>query len=82
MSENIIPLKKSTIESIYKQGFQTMLDQIVVIIANSVIFLIACAVLGITIIGIIAIPAVIGGFTESLIRAAHGFFIYCPSEFK
>ena len=82
MSENIIPLEKPTIESIYKQGFQTMLDQIVVIIANSVIFLIACAVLGITIIGIIAIPAVIGGFTESLIRAARGNKVEIGDFFK
>ena len=82
MSENIIPLEKPTIESIYKQGFQTMLDQIVVIIANSAIFLIACAVLGITIIGIIAIPAVIGGFTESLIRAARGNKVEIGDFFK
>ena len=82
MSENIIPLEKPTIESIYKQGFQTMLDQIVVIIANSVIFLIVCAVLGITIIGIIAIPAVIGGFTESLIRAARGNKVEIGDFFK
>ena len=82
MSENIIPLERPTIESIYKQGFQTMLDQIVVIIANSVIFLIVCAVLGITIIGIIAIPAVIGGFTESLIRAARGNKVEIGDFFK
>ena len=72
MSENIISFEKPTIESIYKQAFKTMQDQIVVCIANTVIFFIVCFLLGITIIGLLAIPAVIGGYTESLIRAARG----------
>ena len=72
MSENIISFEKPTIESIYKQAFKTRLDQIVVCIANTVIFFIVCFLLGITIIGLLAIPAVIGGYTESLIRAARG----------
>jgi len=49
-----------------------MLDQIVVCIANTVIFFIVCFLLGVTIIGLLAIPAVLGGYTESLIRAARG----------
>ena len=82
MSENIISFEKPTIESIYKQAFKTMLDQIVVCIANTVIFFIVCFLLGITIIGLFAIPAVIGGYTESLIRAARGDKVGIGDFFK
>ena len=82
MSDNIISLEKPTIESIYKQTFKIMLAQIVVCIANTVIFLIACAFLGITIIGILAIPAVIGGYTESMIRTARGNKVGIGDFFK
>ena len=82
MSENIILFEKPTIESIYKQAFKTMLDQIVVCIANTVIFFIVCFLLGITIIGLLAIPAVIGGYTESLIRAARGDKVGIGDFFK
>ena len=82
MSENIISFEKPTIESIYKQAFKTMLDQIVVCIANTVIFFIVCFLLGITIIGLLAIPAVIGGYTESLIRAARGDKVGIGDFFK
>ena len=82
MSENIIPLEKPTIESIYRQAFKTMQDQIVVYIANTVIFFIVCFLLGITVIGLLAIPAVIGGYTESLIRAARGDKVEIGDFFK
>ena len=72
MSENIIPLEKPTIESIFKQAFKTMVDQIVVCVVNTVIFGFVCVILCVTIIGILAIPAVVGGYTESMIRAARG----------
>ena len=82
MSENIISFEKPTIESIYKQAFKTMLDQIVVCIANTVIFFIVCFLLGVTIIGLLAIPAVLGGYTESLIRAARGDKVGIGDFFK
>ena len=82
MSENIISFEKPTIESIYKQAFKTMLDQIVVCIANTVIFFIVCFLLGITVIGLLAIPAVIGGYTESLIRVARGDKVGIGDFFK
>ena len=82
MSENITVPEKPTIESIYKQAFKTMLAQIVVCIANTVIFFIVCFLLGITIIGLLAIPAVIGGYTESLIRAARGDKVGIGDFFK
>ena len=82
MSENIISLEKPTIESIYKQGFQSILDHIVICIANTVIFFIVCFLLGITVIGLLAIPAMIGGYTESLIRAARGDKVGIGDFFK
>jgi hypothetical protein len=72
MPDNMTTLERPTIESIYKQGFQSILDHIVICIANTVIFFIVCFLLGITVIGLLAIPAMIGGYTESLIRAARG----------
>ena len=82
MSENIIPLEKPTIESIFKQAFKTMVDQIVVCVVNTVIFGFVCVILCVTIIGILAIPAVVGGYTESMIRAARGEKVEIGDFFK
>ena len=82
MSENIIPLEKSTIEFIFKQAFKTMVDQIVVCVVNTVIFGFVCVILCVTIIGILAIPAVVGGYTESMIRAARGEKVEIGDFFK
>ena len=75
-------LERPTIESIYKQGFQSILDHIVICIVNTVIFFIVCFLLGITVIGLLAIPAMIGGYTESLIRAARGDKVGIGDFFK
>ena len=82
MPDNMTTLENSTIESIYKQGFQSILDHIVICIVNTVIFFIVCFLLGITVIGLLAIPAVIGGYTESLIRAARGDKVEIGDFFK
>ena len=60
------------IENIYKTSFKTFLDNIVVCIANTVILIISSLFLAITVIGILAIPAVWGGYTESMIRMSLG----------
>ena len=82
MPDNMTTLENSTIESIYKQGFQSILDHIVICIVNTVIFFIVCFLLGITVIGLLAIPAMIGGYTESLIRAARGDKVGIGDFFK
>ena len=60
------------IENIYKTSFKTFLDNIVVCIANTVILIISTLFLAITVIGVLAIPAVWGGYTESIIRMSLG----------
>ena len=61
-----------TIESLYKNSFKIFLDNIVVCIANTIIAIVACMLLCITVIGIFAVPAVWGGYTESMIRMSIG----------
>ena len=61
-----------TIELLYKNSFKILLDNIVVCIANTIIAVIVCILLCVTVIGILAIPAVFGGYTESMIRMSLG----------
>ena len=70
MSDNIIPPEDLNIEKIFQNAFRTMVDQIVACIVNTMLVVVSCVFLAITVIGILAIPAVIGGYVESMIRMA------------
>ena len=72
MSDNIIPPEDLNIEKIFQNAFRTMVDQIVAFIVNTMLVVVSCVFLAITVIGILAIPAVIGGYVESMIRMARG----------
>ena len=74
MEDNKITVDNNsiTIESLYKSSFKIFLDNIVVCIANTIIAIVACLLLCITVIGIFAVPAVWGGYTESMIRMSIG----------
>ena len=72
MTENINTVQQPVIETLYKNSFRSLLDQIVMGIANTIILFLVCAMLCFTIIGILAIPAAVGGYTESMIRLAKG----------
>ena len=59
-----------------------MVDQIVACIVNTMLVGISCVFLAITVIGILAIPAVLGGYVESMIRMARGEKVGIGDFFK
>ena len=71
-----------TIESLFKSSFKIFLDNIVVCIANTVIAIIATLLLCVTVIGILAIPAVWGGYVDSIIKMTLGQKIEIGKFFK
>ena len=82
MSDNIIPLEDLNIEKIFQDAFRTMVDQIVACIINTILVGVSCVFLAITVIGILAIPAVLGGYVESMIRMARGEKVGIGDFFK
>ena len=82
MSDNIIPPEDLNIEKIFQDAFKTMVDQIVACIVNTILVGVSCVFLGITVIGLLAIPAVIGGYVESMIRMARGEKVGIGDFFK
>ena len=59
-----------------------MVDQIVACIVNTILVGVSCVFLGITVIGLLAIPAVIGGYVESMVRMARGEKVGIGDFFK
>ena len=82
MSDNIIPPEDLNIEKIFQDAFRTMVDQIVACIVNTMLVGVSCVFLAITVIGILAIPAVLGGYVESMIRMARGEKVGIGDFFK
>ena len=72
MNEQIDTGTQKVIENIYKSAFTKILENLALCIANTIIMIVVCVILVITIIGILAIPAISGGYTESMIRVARG----------
>ena len=73
MSEQIVQKKNSiSIEELYKSSFKILIDNIVVCIANTFILVIVCFLFAITIIGLLALPAIFGGYVGSMIRLITG----------
>ena len=82
MSDNILPPEDLNIEKIFQDAFRTMVDQIVACIVNTILVGVSCVFLAITVIGILAIPAVLGGYVESMIRMARGEKVGIGDFFK
>ena len=70
MSEEHIAQKNNSmsIEELYKESFKVLLDNIVVCIANTFILIFVCFLFAITIIGLLALPGIVGGYVGSMIR--------------
>ena len=69
MSEKIIQKKDQiSIEELYKCSFKVLIDNIVICIANTFLLLIVCFLFAITIVGLLALPAIVGGYVGSMIR--------------
>ena len=64
--------KVYTIEELYKTSFSIFIDNIVICIANAAIASIMSFIFTITIIGIIGIPAIWGGYLNSMIKLVRG----------
>ena len=62
--------KKPEVGDIYSKSFDIFKNNIVICIANTFIAAITTFLVSITIIGILVIPAIWGGYTEFLIRMA------------
>jgi hypothetical protein len=82
VSDNILPPEDLNIEKIFQDAFRTMVDQIVACIVNTILVGVSCVFLAITVIGILAIPAVLGGYVESMIRMARGEKVGIGDFFK
>ena len=67
-NEIIVNNNSISIESLLKDSFKIFRDNIVVCIANTIIAIISSFLLFITVIGILAIPAVWGGYIDSIIK--------------
>ena len=68
----IVDNNSFSIESLLKSSFKILLDNIVVCIANTIIAIISSILLAITLIGILFIPAVWGGYVNSIIKMTLG----------
>ena len=69
MSEQIVQKKDSmSIEELYKSSFKVLIDNIVICIANTFLLLIVCFLFAITIVGLLALPSIVGGYVGSMIR--------------
>jgi len=64
--------KKIEVGNIYKNSFNLLFDNIAIHIANTLIAILATFLLSITLIGILAIPAVWGGYSHAMIRISRG----------
>ena len=61
-----------SIEELYRGSFKILIDNIVICIANTFILLVTCFLFGITIIGLLALPGIVGGYIGSMIRIVLG----------
>lgn len=64
--------RKYSIEELYKTSFKMFVDNIVICIANALIACVMSFIFTITIIGILGIPAIWGGYVNSMIKVARG----------
>ncbi len=71
-----------SIEQTIKDGISIASNRYVVILANGLIAGVTAIAAGITIIGILAIPAILGGYAESLIRIARNEPVEIGDFFK
>jgi len=61
-----------SIEKLYKTSFAMFIDNIVICISNAIIACVMSFIFTITIIGVLGIPAIWGGYLNSMIRIVRG----------
>ena len=84
MEQMIINNKKQNPEigNVYQESFKIFKDNIVVCIANTLIAFIAIVLFAITILGILAVPAIAGGYIHSFLRMSNGEKVEIGDFFK
>ena len=84
MEQMIINNKKQNPEigDVYQESFKILKDNIVICIANTLIAFIAIVLFAITILGILAVPAIAGGYIHSFLRMSNGEKVEIGDFFK
>ncbi len=84
MEQMIVNNKKQNPEigNVYQESFKILKDNIVVCIANTLIAFIAIVLFAITILGILAVPAIAGGYIHSFLRMSNGEEVEIGDFFK
>ena len=72
LNQNIDKLKSPEVGEVYNKSFEIFKSNIAVCIANTLIAAVTTFLVSITIIGILVIPAIWGGYAESMIRIVKG----------
>ena len=84
MEQKILNNKKQKPEigDVYQESFKILKDNIVICIANTLIAFIAIVLFAITILGILAVPAIAGGYIHSFLRMSNGEKVEIGDFFK
>ena len=56
----------------FRQAYTVCRDKPFIIFANTALFLVATIVCAVSVVGVFAIPAIVGGYVESMLRALRG----------
>ena len=56
----------------FQQAYRAFLDKPFTIFANTALFLVAVVICGVTVVGLVAVPGIVGGYVESMLRAIRG----------
>ena len=64
--------RRLEVGTVYRDSFNLLFDNISIHIANTFIAIIATILLSITILGLLAVPAVWGGYSHAMIRMSKG----------
>ena len=56
----------------FRQAYRVCRDKPFLIFANTLLFLVATIVCAVSVVGVFAIPAIVGGYVESMLRALRG----------
>ena len=74
MDENQIiqKYKLVSINELYKNSINILWDNIVLCVANTFILIVVCFLFAITVIGLLALPSIVGGYIGSMIRLVLG----------
>ena len=74
--------RRLEVGTVYRDSFNLLFDNISIHIANTFIAILATILLSITILGLLAVPAVWGGYSHAMIRMSRGEKVYIGDFFR